>query len=114
MQPGTLYIHDRHQLAVFHERSGYVAIAPRDLVLCARADEVRTGFTTSFFMRVDGLLRAGAWAPRGEVRATPCAEEIAWRDAVTETLDALVRMTDLDRYFADLQALWRGPAQETL
>lgn len=114
MQPGTIYIHNRHQLAVFHERSGYVALAPRDLVLCARADEVRTGFTTSFFGRMDGLLRAGAWAPRGEARIELCAEEIAWRDAVAETLDALVRMTDLDRHFADLQALWRGPAQETL
>ena len=40
MIAGTVYIHDRHQLAVFHERSGYVALAPRDLVLCARADEV--------------------------------------------------------------------------
>ena len=24
---GTVYIHDRHQLAVFHEPSGYVALA---------------------------------------------------------------------------------------
>ena len=115
MIAGTVYIHDRHQLAVFHEGSGYVALAPRDLVLCARADEVRTGFTTAFFLRVDSLLRAGAWAPRGDARETPCAEEeIAWRDAVVSTLDALVRMSDLDRYFADLQAMWRGAAQETL
>ena len=114
MIAGTVYIHDRHQLAVFHERSGYVALAPRDLVLCARADVVRTGFTTSFFGLMDGLLRAGARAPRGDARETPCAEEIAWRDAVVSTLDALVRMSDLDRYFADLQAMWRGAAQETL
>lgn len=114
MQPNTLYIHDRHQLAVFHEGSGYVAIAPRDLVLCARAEEIRTGFTTSFFRRIDPLWRAGAFSPTGEARADPCAEEIAWRDAVTSTLDALVAMSDLDRYFANLQAMWRGAAQHTL
>ena len=119
MIAGPDYIHDRHQLAVFHERSGYVALAPRDLVLCARAEEIRTGFTTSFFTRVTpALLRIAAlpfsFEPRGEIRAEPCAEEIAWRDAVLATLDALVRMSDLDRYFADLQAMWRGAAQETL
>ena len=110
MIPGAVYIHDRHQLAVFHERSGYVALAPRDLVLCARAEEVRTGFTTSFFPRRDQFV----FTARGEARTAPCAEEIAWRDAVLATLDALVRMSDLDRYFADLQAMWRGAAQETL
>ena len=126
MIPGTVYIHDRHQLAVFHERSGYVALAPRDLVLCARAEEIRIGFTTSFFPRTDNYLRIncyrmaglglrrGAFEPRGEARADPCAEEIAWRDAVLATLDALVRMSDQDRHFADLQAMWRGAAQETL
>lgn len=114
MQPGTVYIHDRHQLAVFHELSGYVAIAPRDLVLCARADEVRTGFTTSFFQRIDPLWRAGAFSPTGEARMEPCTEEIAWRDSIAATLDVLVGMSDLDRYFADLQAMWRGAAMETM
>lgn len=119
MEPGKIYIHDRHQLAVLHERSGYVALAPRDAVLCARPDEIRTGFTTSFFSRVTpALLRTSVlptvFSPRGEIRAEPCAEEIAWRDAVVETLDALVAMSDRDRYFANLQAMWRGPDQATL
>lgn len=115
MEPGKIYIHDRHQLAVLHERSGYVALAPRDAVLCARADEVRTGFTTSFTLRHDALRpMRGVFEPRGEARTEPCAEEIVWRDAVLSTLDVLADMAGGDRYFADLQAMWRGAAQETL
>lgn len=115
MQPHTLYIHDRHQLAVFHERSGYVALAPRDFVLCARPDEVRTEFTTSFIRRADALIKGGVFNARGDARTSDlCEGELAWRDAVVSTLDTLARMTGPDRYFADLQAMWRGADQREL
>jgi len=106
MQHATLYTHDRHQIAVFHEPSGYVAIADRTFVACARADEVRTGFGTSFFLRSDPLWRSGVFTPRGEACVEPTAEQGAWRDAVVETFDRLVRLPALDRHFADIQAMW--------
>lgn len=116
MKPGTIYIHDRHQLAVFHEGTGYVALAPRDFILCARPDEVRTEFTTSFFLRIDAMFRPGfVFEARGEARTTDlCEGEAAWLAAVGETLDALARMKGLDRHFADLQAMWRGADQHEL
>ena len=82
MTPGTIYTHDRNQLVVRHEASGYYAIAPRDLVLAAEPDAIRTGFRTSFFRPSITLV----FLPRGEARTEPTAPEIRWRDAVVAAL----------------------------
>ena len=110
MTPGTIYTHDRNQLVVRHEASGYYAIAPRDLVLAADPAAIRTGFRTSFFRPSI----TPVFLPRGEARIEPTAQEIRWRDAVAAALDVFVGMNALNREFCDLQALWRGEHQETL
>jgi hypothetical protein len=106
-----VYSHDWHQIAVVHQRSGMVALASRVDVECARADEIRTGFTTSFISLEEATrnLRDRSAFPRGEQLTTPSAEALAWREAVVATLDAFAAMTFGDRYFTNIQRMWSEP-----
>lgn len=106
-----LYTHDQHQMVVMHARSGMLAIADRTAIECAREDEVRSGFTTSFLSIADATsnLRDPDAFPRGEQVARPSPEAARWREAVLATLDAYAAMPFGDRYFVNLQHLWIDP-----
>lgn len=104
----SLYTHDHDQMVVMHARSGMLAIAGRVDIECAREDEVRTGFTTSF-MRISEAtsnLREPDAFPRGEQVTRPSPEAARWCEAVLATLDAYAAMPFGDRYFVNLQHLW--------
>lgn len=108
-----LYTHDEHQLVVMHARSGMLAVAARVDVECAREDEIRTGFTTSF-MPIDMAtrnLRDPEAFPRGEQVSTPSPEAARWRSAVLAMLDAYAALPFGDRYFINLQNLWIDPTR---
>lgn len=105
-----LFTHDRWAAALVHEASGLYALADLTLASAAREDETRTGFPTYFLSLADTrrtLLDPDAF-PRGEMLTQPGAELARWRDAVIATLDAYVRLPSLERYFCDLQAMWRA------
>ena len=104
----SLYTHDQHQMVFMHTRSGMLAIANRTDIECAREDEVRSGFTTSFMQISEATsnLRDPDAFPRGEQVARPSAEMTRWREAVSTTLDAYAAMPFGVRYFINLQHLW--------
>ncbi len=110
-----LSTHDQHQIVYVHERSGMSAICNRNALLNSPApSDLRalwTGFVSTHEARVN--LRAGARFPNGEVIVDPAPELARWRDEVIATLDAYTALDTTTRYFADLQAMWRGP-EETL
>lgn len=103
-----LSTHDSYQICLMHPRSGYFALAQRVDVASARADEMRTAFTTSFCRTWDTRRMTKGPFPRGEAVLAPTPEEARWAAAVSTTLDAYSVLPDLERYFADLQAIWRN------
>lgn len=117
-----LYEHDQHQLCVMHPASGYYALAGRVDVECAREEEIRTAFTTSFLRTHDTRMRTVGKFPRGQALgitdgihgprhfgdAETSPEALRWLAAVTKTLDVYVTLPSIDQYFCDLQAMWRA------
>mgnify|MGYP000101818065 CR=1 FL=1 len=108
-----LSTHDQHQIAYVHKATGIIALAPRAALASADPRTIRTAFTTSFvWLRDIRKLQRGPF-PRGAAVDPNPAEE-RWAEAVQETLDAYDGLSAINQRFADLQAMWRGPAQETL
>lgn len=109
---------DSGRLVVVHHRSGYAVSAQRDLVACARADEMRSAFSTIF-----ARLHDEAWSqsrgrtlqstrdemPNGWAVLAPTAEEKRWRDAIVNMLDVYAALSQEDRRHLryGLQEAWQ-------